>query len=338
MKSMEIARDIPRLVVLELTRRCSLNCLHCRAESRQDFASGELKTQDWIRILDEIASVSKPIIIFSGGEALLREDVFELISYAKNKGLTPVIATCGLPLTVEIAKELKEAGIKRVSISLDGKDAATHDSFRGEKGAFEKALLAMKILQDKNLEFQINTTVTKLNLSQLEDIFNLAMQYGAVSFHPFFLVPVGRASRIKDLQLSGYEYEEALTKLYAKSKTSVISCRPTCAPHYSRILGVKTAGCLCARSFCFVSSEGKVYPCGFLELECGDLKEDNFTHIWQGSAIFNRLRDYRLYKGKCGECEYLNICSGCRARAFAESQDYLEEEPYCVYQPSTVRL
>ena len=180
---------IPRLIVLELTRRCILNCLHCRSSShtRQD---AELETQEWFRVLEEIASFCQPIIIFSGGEALLRDDIFKIISFAKGLGLTAVIATCGVTLTKEKARQLKQAGIKRVSVSIDGENAITHDSIRNEKGVFVKALTAMRILKSENIEFQVNTTVIRDNVSQLKDIFQLAKAYGAKSFHPFFLVPV----------------------------------------------------------------------------------------------------------------------------------------------------
>lgn len=341
-------RFIPRLIVLELTRRCILNCLHCRVSSHTT-QDAELKTQEWFKVLEEIASFCKPIIIFSGGEACLRDDIFEIIGFAKGLGLTPAMATCGVTLTQGKARQLKQAGIKRVSVSIDGKNAATHDNIRNEKGVFVKALTAMRILKSENIEFQVNTTVMRDNVRQLEEILQLAQNYGAKSFHPFFLVPVGRGGFLKERQLSAEEYEEALTWLFKKTAQETISCRPTCAPHYFRIahqenfnftaigLDAHTAGCLCGRSFCFISSYGKVYPCGFLEVECQDVRTENFRNIWQNSGVFNRLRDMGQYKGKCGECEYLRVCGGCRARAYVGTGDYLEEEPNCVYQPLSVK-
>lgn len=339
---------IPRLIVLELTRRCILNCLHCRANSHTT-QDRELKTQEWFGVLEEIASFCQPIIIFSGGEALLRDDIFEIIGFAKGLGLTPVIATCGITLTKEKARQLKQAGIKRVSVSIDGRDASTHDSIRNQDGVFVKALTAMRILKDEKIGFQVNTTVMRDNVSQLKEIFQLAEAYGAKSFHPFFLVPVGRGGLLKERQLSAEEYEAALTWLFKNTAQETLSCRPTCAPHYFRIahqenfnftddgLDAQSAGCLCGRSFCFISSTGKVYPCGFLEVECGDVRTENFRKFWQDSGVFNRLRDLTQYKGKCGECEYLRVCGGCRARAYAGTGDYLEEEPDCAYQPLTVK-
>ncbi|MCM8778741.1 MAG: radical SAM protein [Candidatus Omnitrophica bacterium] len=353
---MEKTPHIPRLVVLELTRRCNLSCIHCRASSQRDAGEGELSTEEWLGVLDDISLFYKPIIILSGGEALLRDDVFEIISHAGQRGLTVVLATCGAALTLEKVAKLKSAGIKRVSVSIDGKDAATHDFIRQQAGAFKTALKAIDLLRRYLIEFQINTTVTQYNFRQLTEIFALAIQLGAVSFHPFFLVPVGRAKDIPEEQLSKYEYEGTLNKLSKLAKDSKISCRPTCAPHYFRVLNQSvsavvepgdskkhvgldglTAGCLGGKSFAFISSTGKVQACGFLEVECGSIRQSRFSQIWQNSLVFNRLRDFSIYKGKCGECEYVRICGGCRARAYEATGDYLQEEPECVYQPLTVK-
>ncbi|MFA4842674.1 MAG: radical SAM protein [Candidatus Omnitrophota bacterium] len=340
---------IPRLIVLELTRRCELTCRHCRANSSNFPYGDELASGDWLKVLDDISSFSRPIIILSGGEPLLRDDIFDIISFARQKELSPVLATCGTAITKEITFRLKKAGIKRISVSLDGKDALTHDTMRGVSGAFEKAVSAMVLLKEETIEFQVNTTVNRYNVNQLEDIFEMVKRYGALSFHPFFMVPVGRARSLRDMQISPQEYEEALNWLFEKSKEGALNCRPTCAPHYFRILSqfdfspsdsgldAKTQGCLAGKSFCFISSTGKVYPCGFLEVECGDARIENFRKLWQESGVFNRLRDLNQYRGKCGECEYLTVCGGCRARAYAAFGDYLDEEPECVYQPLTVK-
>ena len=344
---MEPMRHIPRLIVLELTRRCTLSCIHCRAAAKPEVCDGELGTEEWLKLLRDISSFSRPIIILSGGEALLRDDVFDIIRSGSRMGLRVVLATCGIPLTEEIAGELKRSGIKRISISMDGKDAATHDGIRGVKGVFEKAISAMQILKSQGTEFQVNTTVTRRNLDQLENILGLAVEYGAVGFHPFFLVPVGRAKDLRDEEISPSQYEAALNWLYQASKDSSISLRPTCAPHYFRIMAednakgggtgmnAMTGGCLGGKSFAFVSSTGKVQICGFLEVECGDVRKDSFPEIWRDSPVFENVRDLGRYRGKCGACKYLRICGGCRARAYETTGDYLEEEPDCVYQPLT---
>lgn len=346
---MENTKHLPRLVVLELTRRCNLACVHCRASSRRDGYDNELKTKEWFRLLDDIASFSAPIIILSGGEALLREDVFDIIRYAKGLGLKVVLASCGTAITQKIAQELKLSGVKRLSISIDGKDSTTHDLIRGQKGVFDKALLAMDILRSAGLEFQINTTVTRRNAGQLKEIIELTKECGAVSFHPFFLVPVGRAKHLKDEEISPSQYEEILLWLYKESQVSPISIKPTCAPHYRRIASkdntklpgeradVVAGGCLGGKSFAFISSTGKVQICGFLEIECGNINTNSFANVWRESDIFLRLRNPSEYKGKCRVCEYLLTCGGCRARAYASTGDYLKEEPDCIYQPLTAR-
>lgn len=354
---METHKFIPRMVVLELTRRCTLNCIHCRAQAGMNGYDSELSTKDWFEVLNDIASFSNPVIILSGGEALLREDAFDIIAHARARNLTTVLATCGITLAEEKAVKLKESGIKRVSVSIDGKDASTHDYIRQEKGSFTAALKAIELIKKYGIEFQINTTVIRKNFKELEEIFKIAVNLGAVSFHPFFMVPVGRGRNIQGEQLSAFEYEWALNKVREISLKSPIHCRPTCAPHYFRVLAQRkslnadgrglhadgrgfdamTAGCLGGKSFAFISAEGKVQICGFLEVECGDIQKDRFSEIWRNSTVFNRLRNFDEYKGKCGECEYLKICGGCRARAYAATGDYLEEEPDCAYQPLTVR-
>lgn len=321
--------------MLELTRRCTLSCVHCRVPAGAKEYKDELSFNEWLKVLDNISSFSRPTIILSGGEALLRKDVFDIISYGNKKGLCVVLATCGVVLTDEKTKKLKDSGIKRVSVSIDGMDATTHDFIRREKGVFDKAISAIKTLKTHGIEFQINTTVTRNNLDQLEDIIKLAKEHGAVSFHPFFLVPTGRARHLKDQEISPQQYEKTLNFLYKLSKDSSISIKPTCAPHYFR--QAQTGGCLGGKSFAFISSSGKVQICGFLEVECGDIRERDFSDIWRESAVFNHLRDYAKYKGKCAECEYLQTCGGCRARAYEATGDYMQEEPECVYQPMTVK-
>lgn len=348
---MEMMKHIPRLIVLELTRRCNLRCVHCRASADRNGLCDELVTEEWFRLLRDIASFSKPIIILSGGEPLLREDVFDIITYGRKIGLTMTLSTCGVTLTEQAVAKLKESGIGRVSVSIDGKDAVTHDFIRQQKGVYDAALGAIELLKRYGIAFQINTTVTKYNFKHLNKILELAIDLGAASFHPFFLVPVGRARDLKDFQLSASEYEWSLKRLYELTSGAPIHCRPICAPHYFRIysdaegalkgnpsgktgLDAMTAGCLGGKSFAFVSSSGKVQICGFLEVECGDLKQDDFPKIWRDSAVFNNLRNFSKYKGKCNVCEYVGLCGGCRARAYEATGDYLEEEPECTYQPS----
>ena len=342
----------PRLVAWEITRSCNLNCVHCRAASERGPYSGELDTEKCLEVLDQIVQTGKPIVILTGGEPLLRKDVFKLARYGTDLGLRMVMATNGTLLTQAMAEELTASGIKRVSISLDGADAQEHDQFRKVPGAFEGALSGIELLKRGGIEYQINTTVTKHNLHQVDKMLDLAIELGAVAHHLFLLVPTGRAKDMIDQEIEALEYEELLHWFNDMRNKTPLHLKATCAPHYYRILrqeahakGEKvdfdtygldavTRGCLGGTSFCFVSYEGVVQPCGYLELNCGDLRQSSFKSIWEHSEDFLQLRDFSAYKGKCGRCEYLRFCGGCRARAFEATGDYMAEEPLCTYQPS----
>ena len=303
-------------------------------------------------MLDEMAAVAKPIVILTGGEPLLREDIWDIASHGTEIGLRMVMATNGTLITPATVEMMKSSGIKRVSISLDGASAATHDVFRKVKGAFEGALAGIEKLKKGGVEFQINTTVTKNNIGEIQELLDLAIRLGAAAHHLFLLVPTGRAKEMVDQEIDAREYERLLRWFYRKGREVPIHIKATCAPHYYRILrqeahlrGEKvdfetygldavTRGCLGGTSFCFISHVGIVQPCGYLELKCGDLKERSFGEIWNGSDVFKRLRDFSAYKGKCGVCEYLRFCGGCRARAFESTGDYMAEEPLCMHRPA----
>lgn len=340
----------PRLIAWELTNACNLACIHCRASAIKDPTPDELTTAEAKHFVDELIEY-KPIIILTGGEPLLRSDVYDIAQYASGHGLRVVLATNGTLLTPDIAKKLKDVGIQRVSISIDGSTKETHDIFRGETGAFEAALRGIDILKNAGLSFQINTTITKRNLTEIPNIYELALSLGASALHIFLLVPTGRGEEIESEEIPPEEYERVLNWFYDKSKTSRIQLKATCAPHYFRIMrqrakaeGIRitkethgleamTKGCLGGSGFCFVSSKGDVYPCGYLPALAGNIRQKPFKMIWEKSKVFNDLRDTGKLKGKCGECEYRAVCGGCRARAYAQTGDYLDEEPYCMYVP-----
>jgi len=267
------------------------------------------------------------------------------------------LATCGTTLTEEIARKLKDNGVERISVSIDGPDAASHDAFRGVQGAFDGSMRGLANAKKAGLDFQINTTITKINMDALENILQLAVSLGAVAFHPFLLVPTGRGKNLKDKLLTPAEYERVLVQIYKLRATTPIPFKPTCAPHYYRIFRQKEAaqgrevkfethgldamskGCMGGNSFAFISHVGKLQICGFLEEEAGDLRAANcdFASLWRTSPLFNELRETRNYKGDCGVCEYVRWCGGCRARAYAMTGDYLAEEPYCAYVPQVNR-
>jgi AdoMet-dependent heme synthase len=345
-----------RLVAWEITRRCNLNCIHCRAGAERGPYPGELGAKESLNLLDQIREVGTPIVILTGGEPLLREDVFDLAEHGTELGLRMVMATNGTLFTPQVLEKLSGSGIKRVSISLDGSDEEQHDRFRQVPGAFKAAVEGIGFLREARIEFQINTTVTRHNVRNLAEILQLAVDLGAVAHHLFLLVPTGRARDMVDQEIGALEYEEVLHWFHRKRDAVPLHLKATCAPQYFRILrqearakGEKvtfetygldavTRGCLGGTAFCFISHEGIVQPCGYLELNCGNLKTAGFGSIWRESETFGRLRNFSAYEGKCGRCEYLRVCGGCRARAFEKTGNFLSEEPLCAYQPSPRKL
>ncbi len=340
-----------RMVAWEVTRSCNLACIHCRASAKHGSYAGELTTDEALHLMDEIAAVSKPVIILTGGEPLLRPDIFDIAAYGDRKGLRMVLATNGTLVTEHIAGNMLRAGIKRVSISIDGLNAEMHDAFRMAAGAFEGALAGTEAMKKAGMEFQINTTITKANLNQLPGIMDLAVRLGAAAHHIFLLVPAGRGKEMAEQAISPADYEKTLNWFYEKSLNCPIQLKATCAPHYYRILKQRTQGkggreegpgdplhamtrgCLGGSSFCFISHTGQVQPCGYLEVDCGQIKEERFRDIWNSSPIFADLRDLNKYKGKCGYCKFIKVCGGCRARAYEITGDYLAQEPFCIYEP-----
>jgi len=343
--------DRLRLVAWEITRNCNLACIHCRASATMGPYSGELDTASALRLLDQIAEVGRPIVILTGGEPLLRGDIFEVAAYGHRLGLKMVMAVNGTLLTDERAARLAAAGIQRISISLDGATAEKHDAFRGVRGAFEGALQGIEMAKQAGIDFQINTTVTRANIDQVPLIEDLAVRLGAVAHHIFLLVPTGRGKYISDQAISAQEYEETLNWFYEQRGKKPLQLKATCAPHYYRILRQRaraegrsvtfqthgldavTRGCLGGTGFCFISHTGIVQPCGFLDVNSGDVTRRSFADIWYHSDVFIALRNYDNLKGKCGGCEYKQVCGGCRARAYEATGDYLAEEPLCLYQP-----
>jgi heme b synthase len=363
MKS-ESSRILPstlRMVAWEITRSCNLACVHCRASALCGPYAGELGTEKCLRLLDEIAAVAKPVIILTGGEPLLRKDIYAVAAYGDSLGLRMVLATNGTFVTDAVAEKLIASGIRRVSVSIDGPDPASHDAFRGVPGAFTEALAGIEAMRRTGLEFQINTTITQKNLATIREIHDLAHNLGAAAHHIFLLVPTGRGKEMAEQAITPLDYEQTLNWFYEEGLSCGIQLKATCAPHYYRIfhqrqkerrggqsaqavkpppaqggqpLHAMTRGCLGGSAFCFISHTGQVQPCGYLELDCGQVTKQDFADIWSTSAIFNDIRDLDLYEGKCGRCEFIRVCGGCRARAYEATGNYLAEEPLCIYRPA----
>jgi len=395
-RALDQLENKPRLIFWEVTKGCNLRCIHCRASATELSSPSDLSTERALAIIDQIAAAANPILVLSGGEPLFRSDIFQLARYATDKGLRVALATNGTLVTKAVARMIVDAGVKRVSISLDGADALTHDTFRGIPGAFDAAVYGLRNLKQLGMSVQINMTIARHNARQLPQVLELAKALGADALHTFLLVPVGCGVDIAAEQMvAPEEYEEMLNWFYDQSLTGEIELKATCAPHYFRVvrqrrvadrkaeatarhlaeaegvhigptdmtmpgstgvslrpaghagghpgghpsdMNAMTKGCLAGTGVCFISHEGEVYPCGYLPVMAGDLRKQKFADIWTDSVVFNQLRDTGNLKGKCGCCEFRNVCMGCRARAFAASGDYLNEEPFCVYQPRTTSV
>ncbi|MCW4018680.1 MAG: radical SAM protein [Candidatus Bathyarchaeota archaeon] len=346
---------VPLVVSWNLTRKCNLKCSHCYINATTDELKSELNTEESKQLIDQIAEVSRPLLILSGGEPLLRKDVYELIRYGTEKGLRMGLGSNGCLIDSKVAEKLKEAGIKTVSISLDSPIPKQHDEFRGVEGSWQKAVDAIKALRQNDVLVQVNTTLTQQNYDQIDDIMYLSEQIGVENFHLFFLVPTGRGAKIADI--SPAMYEDMITKTFAKTAKHKLNVRPSCAPQFMRIAkGLNMdmrqwiRGCIAGLYYCRVYPNGDITPCPYLPVKLGNIRETSFKDIWFNSPVFKALRDPNSLKGKCGACEYKTVCGGCRARAYGLSADfidycgdlreptelngdYLAEDPWCVYQP-----
>jgi putative heme d1 biosynthesis radical SAM protein NirJ2 len=318
------------------TQACNISCIHCYRDAGTK-RSDELSTAEGKTLLTQIAKAGFKIMILSGGEPLLREDIFELISHARSVGLRPVLGTNGMLITPEVAVNLKEAGLAGAGISLDSQDKSQHDWFRGFAGAWEETMKGMDACREAGLPFQIHTTVMKWNAGEVTQITDLAVKLGAIAHHIFFLVPTGRGTEIEDTTLKTGEYESLLERILDKQTQVSIEIKPTCAPQFMRIAKQRnipmrfTKGCLAGTTYCVVLPNGDVHPCPYLPLKVGNVRDTAFDTLWQHSPLFNELRLNQL-KGGCGKCGFDDICGGCRARAYYYSDgDYMAEEPWCDY-------
>lgn len=324
------------IVSWNTTNACNLKCAHCYRDAGAK-AADELSTAEAKKMLGEIARAGFKIMIFSGGEPLMRSDILELVEFAASQGMRPVFGTNGTLITPEMARALKAAGTMGVGISLDSLDPAKHDRLRGEAGAWEGAVRGMENCWAAHLAFQVHTTVMDWNADELEAMTDFAVQKGAVAHHFFFLVPTGRAATIEEESLRAEQYEAVLTRIMEKQKTVDIELKPTCAPQFLRIaamMGVETRfrrGCLAGLAYCIINPRGKVQPCAYLAQEVGDVRKTPFDEIWRTSEVFQKLRTL-TYGGGCGACDFKRACGGCRARAaYYHGGDYMAEEPWCLY-------
>jgi AdoMet-dependent heme synthase len=314
------------IVAWEVTAACNLSCGYCRASASKKPDADELSTKEALSFLDSIAAL-QPMLILSGGEPLLRPDIFLLARHAVALGMRVSLASNGTILSPVVADEIAASGISRVSISLDGAAPEKHDQIRG-KGSFQAALQGIENLRGK-VDFQINNTLTSRNESDVAAIFDLAQRVGARALHFFFLVATGRG-READL-ISPERQEQLLQEIDRERARRPFEVQVTCAPQYARIASPgkgRAGGCLAGKSFVFVSRKGDVYPCGYFPMRVGNIRETNFRDIWENAAELRALRE-RTLNGKCGRCSFSGICGGCRARAYAKTGDFLGSDPSC---------
>ncbi len=343
----------------EITRRCNLKCVHCRSSSELEVKEHpDFPLEEAYRILDDIASFASPVVVLSGGEPLLRKDVFDIAQYGTDKGFRMCLATNGTLVTPEICDSIKSTGIKMVSLSLDGATAEVHDNFRQQPGAFEGTLNAARLFRENEIPFLINSSFTKRNQEDIPKVYRLAKELGATAWYLFMIVPTGRGEDILKELISPEDYEKILEWHYQMEKEEdELLVRPTCAPHYYRVrmqrareegkrvehrsLKFSTGGskgCLAGQLISLLDVDGNVLPCSYFPMPAGNIHEQSFKEIWENSKLFKELRDFSSYKGRCGVCEYVNICGGCRARAYAVNGDYLAEEPFCMHVPRRMKV
>ncbi len=324
------------LVSWNTTNACNLYCKHCYRDSGAR-ARDELNTAEGIALINEIAAAGFKIMIFSGGEPLMRHDIYHLISHASGLGLRPVLGSNGTLITPETARKLKEAGAMAVGISLDSTDPGKHDEFRSSPGAWKAAVDGMRACREAGLPFQVHTTVLEWNSEEVESLTDLSVELGARGHHVFFMVPTGRAVDIESETLRARQYEDLLVRIINKQKQVNIELKPTCAPQFMRIarqMGVEmrfSRGCLAGTAYCIISPRGDVQPCAYLDIPLGNVREIPFSRIWRENEVLQKLRTLD-YSGGCGTCRYKKICGGCRARAYFYHKDYMAEEPWCLYR------
>jgi len=357
-------KQILRLLFWESTIRCNLTCAHCRRIESNEQAHRDLTTAQAEVLIEQLAEVGQdqpimPILVFSGGEPLCRKDLFTLVKKARSLGITPALATNGTLINTTVAEQIRKSGIARVSVSLDGATAEVHNKLRQLEGSFERAIEGIGYLRDNNVPFQINITLTKHNVGQLEDIYELAKSLDAVAVHIFMLVPVGCGQSLAETDmLSPEQYEQKLLDICKLDGKGEIQMKVTCGPHYERVIRQEglyksriksghvrgdvpgrsghrgaSKGCLAGLGVLFVGHQGDVFPCGYLPVKCGNMLEQKLSDIWYGSKDLARMRDSSKLEGKCGVCGYREVCGGCRGRAYAGTGNYMAEEPFCAYVP-----
>ena len=365
--------ETPFVAIWEVTRACDLACSHCRAEAISKPLPGELTTEEGFNLLENLAEMGTPICVLSGGDPAKRTDLCHLVCHGSRLGMRMATIPAATPLlTRGLVRQLKDAGLDQMALSLDGPDCEVHDSFRGVPGAFDLTLLGAQYAKEIDLPLQINSTFSAYNQDHFEAMADLVRQLGVVFWEVFCLVPMGRGSRVT--QMTGAQFESLFVKLADFADGVDFIVKITEAPHYRRYLmqrhgsnagtpkqpvmkmpsssqlpghmtrdfgpggsiGLAPKGVNAGKGHLFVNYRGDIYPSGFLPISCGNVREESLPQVYRSHQVFRELRTTSLLKGKCGECEFQEICGGSRARAYAMTGDYLAEEPFCAYHPQSM--
>ncbi|WP_164215010.1 TIGR04053 family radical SAM/SPASM domain-containing protein [Virgibacillus sp. YIM 98842] len=360
----------PFIVIWELTRACELKCLHCRAEAQYHRHPLELSFEEGKKLIDDIYEMDNPMLVFTGGDPLMRPDVFDIAEYAVKKGVRVSMTPSATPnVTKEAMEKAKDVGLSRWAFSIDGHCAEVHDHFRGTAGSFDLTMNAINYLHELEMPLQINTVISRYNYEYLDEMAEMVEKLGVVLWSVFFLVPTGRGKE-SDM-ISPAEHEKVLRWLYKLSKRVPFDIKTTAAQHYRRVviqnkirenkgksdrnhiyyedalmkgdtgkidgLGRAPKGVNDGNGFVFISHVGDVYPSGLLPIKAGNVRQTPLAAIYRESEVFKNLRNPDKYKGKCGICEFRHVCGGSRSRAYNVTGDYMESEPYCVYIPKAMR-
>jgi len=347
----------PFIAIWEATQACDLACVHCRASAQPERHAMKLSTDEGKHLIEQIAGLQIPVFVLTGGDPIKRPDLFELIVHARSVGVRVSLTPSATPLlTKEIIVRLKEAGLARLAVSMDGASPETHDVFRGMEGSFARTLDAVRWANEIGLPVQINTTFSRRNIAEINDLVALMESLQITLWSVFFLVPTGRG-KLNDL-LNAEEFEQVFAKIYSLSKTASFDIKTTEAQHYRRFLlqqrvaerktgvdasatpekavdavGRAPRGLNDGKGFVFVSHTGEVFPSGFLPLSAGNIRQQDLGGIYREPPLFRSLRDTSKLIGKCGSCEFKEICGGSRARAYALTGNPNAEEPCCAYMP-----
>ena len=346
--------EAPFLVIWETTQACDLACKHCRASAQPGRDSQELSTSEAKGLLRQVKRLGDPLMVFTGGDPLKRDDLFHLLEYSVSIGLRTTVTPSATPLlTAGAIGRFKACGVARMAISIDGPDAHSHDAFRQVAGSFQTSIDALNSARARGLESQVNTTVTRGNMHRLDEIAALVAASGARLWSVFFLVVTGRAQLGDDLTAG--EYEQVFEFLYETGLTAPFDIKTTEAQHYRRYAArrrkrdgvtnparsghappavARLAGINDGKGFVFVSHRGDIFPSGFLSISAGNVRDVELGHAYRTAPLFLSLRDSSQLGGKCGGCEYRNLCGGSRSRAYALTGDYLASDPRCVYIPA----